>query len=262
MSQPLLECDSVTVRFRGLLALNDVSFSLQQGEILGIIGPNGAGKSTLFNVITGIYRANAGRIRFAGRDLNGKPAHRIVELGIARTFQSSRLFTDMSVLDNVVIGLHTRTRTSVLDAILRYRRARRELNDAATRAGELLRTVSAELYEQRHRRAGELAQADRRRLEIARALATEPKLLLLDEPSSGMDDRETQALVRDIRGVHQRRPDLSIMIIEHDMSLVAALPDRVMVLDYGQKIAEGSFESIRSLEHVERAYLGGKSSHA
>ena len=262
MSPALLECDSVTVRFGGLTALDGVTFTLMQGEILGIIGPNGAGKSTLFNAITGIYRANAGRIRFAGTELNGQPAHRVVELGIARTFQSSRLFADMSVLDNVVIGLHTRTRTSVLDAVLRYGRARRELNDAAAKAAELLRTISMELFEQRHRRAGELAQADRRRLEIARALATEPKLLLLDEPSSGMDDRETQALVRDIRSVRQQRPDLSIMIIEHDMSLVAALPDRVMVLDYGQKIAEGSFESIRSLEHVQRAYLGGTPSHA
>jgi branched-chain amino acid transport system ATP-binding protein len=239
-----------------------VSFALAQGEILGIIGPNGAGKSTLFNAITGIYRASAGRMRFAGTDLNGRSAHRIVAMGIARTFQSSRLFTDMSVLDNVVIGLHTRTKTSVLDAILRYGRARQELSDAADRAAELLRTVSVELFEQRYRRAGELAQADRRRLEIARALATEPKLLLLDEPSSGMDDKETQALVRDIRTVCKQRPDLSIMIIEHDMSLVAELPVRVMVLDYGRKIAEGSFESIRSLEHVQQAYLGGTVSHA
>src|SRR5690606_7432755 len=171
MSPALLECDSVTVRFGGLTALDGVTFTLMQGEILGIIGPNGAGKSTLFNAITGIYRADAGRIHFAGTELNGRPAHRVVELGIARTFQSSRLFADMSVLDNVVIGLHTRTRTSVLDAILRYGRARRELNDAAAKAAELLRTISAELYEQRHRRAGELAQADRRRLEIARARA-------------------------------------------------------------------------------------------
>ena len=262
MSSSLLECDAVTVRFGGLTALEEVSFSLAQGEILGIIGPNGAGKSTLFNAITGIYRASSGRMRFAGTDLNGRPAHRIVELGIARTFQSSRLFTDMSVLDNVVIGLHTRTKTGVLDAILRYGRARRELEAAADRAAELLKIVSAELFEQRYRRASELAQADRRRLEIARALATEPKLLLLDEPSSGMDDRETQALVRDIRTVCRERPDLSVMIIEHDMSLVAELPDRVMVLDYGRKIAEGSFESVRSNEHVQQAYLGGASAHA
>lgn len=262
MTAPLLACESVSVRFGGLAAVDQVSFTVAAGEILGVIGPNGAGKSTLFNAITGIYRASSGSIRFAGRELIGRPTHQIVKYGIARTFQSSRLFVDMSVLDNVVIGLHTQTRTGVLDAVLRYGFARRELDAAAARAEQLLMAVSSDLFEQRYRRAGELAQADRRRLEIARALASEPRLLLLDEPSSGMDDKETQALVRDIRAICERRPDLAIGIIEHDMSVVAALPDRVMVLDYGRKIAEGTFDSVRALEHVQQAYLGGKTSHA
>lgn len=262
MSGPLLECEAVSVRFGGLTAVDQVSFALATGEILGVIGPNGAGKSTLFNAITGIYRASSGRVRFAGTELTGRPAHQIVKLGIARTFQSSRLFVDMSVLDNVLIGLHTRTRTGVLDAVLRYGHARRELDAAAARSEELLRAVSSDLFEQRYRRAGELAQADRRRLEIARALASEPRLLLLDEPSSGMDDKETRALVRDIREICSRRPDLSIIIIEHDMSVVAELPSRVMVLDYGRKIAEGTFDSVRALERVQEAYLGGASAHA
>ncbi|MGF7162998.1 branched-chain amino acid transport system ATP-binding protein [Rhodoligotrophos appendicifer] len=259
-TEAILSGEGLSMRFGGLVAIDSVDFTLSKGEILGIIGPNGAGKSTLFNMITGLYRASAGSVVLNSKSLIGVSAHRIVRLGIARTFQSSRLFTDLSVLDNVVIGMHTQTRCGVFDALLRPSKSRRELDRAAERAGELLRSVSSDLHDQRHKPAGELAQADRRRLEIARALASKPQVLLLDEPSSGMDDRDTDALIDDIRTVTALNPELAVMIIEHDMRLVAELPHRVMVIDYGKKIAEGKFEEVRLLPRVQEAYLGRKAS--
>ncbi len=254
----VLEGKKLTMRFGGLVAIAEVDFSLRTGEILGVIGPNGAGKSTLLNVITGLYVPSSGEVRLQGQRLNGAPVHRIVARGIARTFQSSRLFGDLSVLDNVVIGRHVHTKCGVIDAIFRRKKAKAELAQAASVAEDLLKAVSRGLYEQRHRPASQLPQADRRRLEIARALASEPKVLLLDEPSSGMDNTDTDALMDDIRAVCASRPDLAIMIIEHDMRLVAALPHRVMVLDYGRKLAEGTFEEVRRIPHVQEAYLGRK----
>ncbi|WP_413870260.1 ABC transporter ATP-binding protein [Albidovulum sp.] len=262
MTVPLLETRNLSIRFGGLVAVSGVDLSLSAGETLCIIGPNGAGKSTLFNLISGIYRPGAGTVRLDGRDITGWPAHRIAAAGIARTFQSSRLFGDLTLVDNVVIGMHCRTRTGVLDALLRPRRARAELEAAAERAGELLRLVSPGLHERRHRLAGTLPQADRRRLEIARALASDPKIILLDEPSSGMDDRDTDALIEDIRLTMTERPGLSYIIIEHDMRLVAALPERVAVIDYGEKIAEGRFGEVRLMPRVQEAYLGQKAAHA
>ncbi len=262
--QHLLLCGKgLTMQFGGLVALENVDITLAHGEILGIIGPNGAGKSTLLNVITGIYTPTRGEVRLQGKLLTGTPAHRIAGAGIARTFQTSRLFGSLSVLDNVIIGMHTRTRCGVIDAMLRPGRARRELRAAAERAGELLRSISPDLYERRNRLASELPQADRRRLEIARALGAEPKILLLDEPSSGMDDRDTDALIADIRSLCERRPDLGLIIIEHDMRLISTLPQRVMVLDYGRKIGDAPFREVRALPRVQEAYLGRKAaSHA
>ncbi len=254
----VLEGEKLTMRFGGLVAMAEVNFSLRAGEILGVIGPNGAGKSTLLNVITGLYAPSSGEVRLQGQRLNGAPAHRIVARGIARTFQSSRLFGDLSVLDNVVIGRHIHTKCGVIDAIFRRKKAKAELAQAASIAEDLLKAVSRGLYDQRNRPASQLPQADRRRLEIARALASEPKVLLLDEPSSGMDNADTDALMDDIRAVCARRPNLAIMIIEHDMRLIAALPHRVMVLDYGRKLAEGTFEEVRRIPRVQEAYLGRK----
>lgn len=255
--QPLLQCQNLVMKFGGLVATNDVSFSVAKGEVLCLIGPNGAGKSTLFNLITGIYRPTSGNLSFEGQDLTKLAPHQIVMRGIARTFQNSRLFRDLSVLDNVMIGMHSRGKSGVLDVFFRPGLVRREMQQTADRAGELLRCVSQDLYAQKDRPAHELAQADRRRLEIARALASEPKLILLDEPSAGMDDRETQALMADIQQVQALQPDLAFVIIEHDMQLVADLPDRVIVLDYGTVIAEGTFEEVRAIERVQQAYLGG-----
>lgn len=252
----LLKVENATMRFGGLVALNDVSFSLEKGSVLAVIGPNGAGKSTLFNVVTGVYRPTSGRVTFDGSDITNKPSYEVVERGIARTFQSSRLFSDLSVLDNIIIGMHTRTKTGVIDALFRPGASRREMAACVEKAETLLKSSSGNLFEQRNRPAGTLAQADRRRLEIARALASQPKLLLLDEPSVGMDETETQALVDDIRRVRSAYPELSVVLIEHDMQVVEAFPDHVMCIDYGSRIAEGNFASVRIDPRVQEAYLG------
>lgn len=258
----LLEVENVTMRFGGLVAVDDISFTLDKGTVLAVIGPNGAGKSTLFNVITGVYTPTAGRVKFSGADITGMPSYEVVKLGIARTFQSSRLFSDLSVLDNVIIGMHTRTKSGVLDVLFRPRVARREMAACVEKAEALLRATSGDLYEQRYRPASTLAQADRRRLEIARALASEPKLILLDEPSAGMDDAETDALVADIMRLRTERPELSVILIEHDMRVVQAFPERVMCIDYGRRIADGNFEAVRTNPRVQEAYLGASAAHA
>lgn len=262
MEAAVLETRDLGVRFGGLVAVDGISLTVAAGEILCIIGPNGAGKSTLFNLISGIYRPSSGTVHLDGRDITGQPVHKIAEAGIARTFQSSRLFEDLTLVDNVVIGMHTQTKTGVLGALLRPRRSRAELDGAAERAGELLHLVSPDLYKRRYSLARTLPQADRRRLEIARALATEPKIIMLDEPSSGMDDRDTDALIEDIHTTMAERPGLSYLIIEHDMRLVGAMPDRVAVIDYGHKIAEDHFSKIRQMQRVQEAYLGQKAANA
>lgn len=258
----VLEGRGLTMRFGGLVALEGVDMTLSRGEVLGIIGPNGAGKTTLLNLLTGIYQPSEGDVVLEGQSLRGMPAHQIVSAGIARTFQTSRLFGSLSVLDNVIIGMHSRTRCGVLTAMLMPGRAQREMRRAAERAGELLNSVSPDLYQRRNQLASSLPQADRRRLEIARALGTEPKIVLLDEPSSGMDDRDTEALIADIQRLRADSPALGFIIIEHDMTLIAKLPQRVMVLDYGRKIGDDTFEVVRQLPRVQEAYLGRKAGHA
>jgi len=255
---PLLQTDQVTIQFGGLIAVDKIDLIVNRGEIVCIIGPNGAGKSTFFNLVTGIYRPTHGSVTLEGEDITGQTAHKLVTKGIARTFQTSRLFGDLTVLDNVIIGRHSKTSTGVLRALFRPKKARMELEAAAHTAGKILQSISEELYDQRFSLASTLAQADRRRLEIARALACEPKLILLDEPSSGMDDYDTENLMAEIRKVMQANPDLSFLVIEHDMRLVSALADRVVVMDYGQKIADGNFADIRLMPHVQQAYLGQK----
>ena len=252
----LLKVENATMRFGGLVALNEVSFTLEKGAVLAVIGPNGAGKSTLFNVVTGVYRPTSGRVIFDGEDITGMASYKVVERGIGRTFQSSRLFGDLSVLDNVIVGMHTQTKTGVLDALFRPGASRREMAACVAKAEALLKEGSGDLYEQRNRPAATLAQADRRRLEIARALASQPKLLLLDEPSVGMDETETQALAADLTRLRRQHPELSVILIEHDMQVVEAFPDHVMCIDYGARIAEGTFAEVRSDPRVQEAYLG------
>ncbi len=261
MSAKVLEVQNVTMQFGGLVALNDVSLEILTGEILAVIGPNGAGKSTLFNVITGIYKPTSGRVHVSGVDVTSRPTHEIVALGVARTFQSSRLFSGLSVLDNVILGMHSGSRPSVFRALLMREHTKREMAAAARRAEAILESVGGDVYDLRFRSADQLAQADRRRLEIARALAADPKILLLDEPTAGMDDRETDALIADIRAIKAKRPELSIVLVEHDMRLVATLPERVAVFDYGRKIADSVFEEIQRDSRVQQAYLGSPASH-
>jgi branched-chain amino acid transport system ATP-binding protein len=249
----LLEAAGIAKRFGGVQALTDVDFTIRHGEIYGLIGPNGAGKTTLFNVLTGIYEPDAGRFLFDGEPLDHLKPNEVAARGIARTFQNIRLFANLSALENVMIGRHVRTHAGVIGAIARNARTRAEEKAIATRAYELLDYVG--VAERAHDLARHLPYGFQRRLEIARALATEPKLLALDEPAAGMNATETAALSKLLHDI--RRDGTTILLIEHDMKLVMGICDRVLVLDYGRRIAEGAAADVRADKAVIDAYLGG-----
>ncbi|WP_395694598.1 ABC transporter ATP-binding protein [Nocardioides sp.] len=250
--RPLLEVDDVTIRFGGVTALDQVTFDIKEGEILGLIGPNGAGKTTCFNVMTGVYQATSGQIRFDGQVLAKRKRHDITKLGIARTFQNIRLFKAMTALENVMVGADARSRVGLLNALFRTPLHRRTESAARKEALELLDFVGVS------GRADELAEnlsyGDQRRLEIARAMATRPQLLCLDEPAAGFNPAEKERLMGLIRKV--RDQGITVLLIEHDMRLVMGVTDRIVVLEFGRKIAEGTPAEIRDNPAVIAAYLG------
>lgn len=249
----LLEMKDVVKQFGGLTAVSNMSFHVDEGEIYGVIGPNGAGKTTIFNLITGVYQVTEGDVIFNGQSIEGKKPYQIINLGIARTFQNIRLFTGMTVLENILVGVHDRMKSGLLASIIHTASQQKEEKEACEEAMKLLAFVG--LDKDADRLATELPYGKQRKLEIARAMATKPKLILLDEPAAGMNDSETAALTELIRNIREKF-GITIVLIEHDMQLVMSLCDRVMVVNFGKKLAEGVPDEMQNNPQVIEAYLG------
>ena len=248
----MLRVERITQKFGGLTALDNIDIRLRSREIVGVIGPNGAGKTTLFNVITGIYNPSEGKIYLEGTDITGKKPYQIAELGISRTFQNIRLFKKLTVMDNVKVGMHTRTKSNLFDAVFKTGRRNREERQAMEKASAILEFLH--LKELRYHLADSLPYGAQRRLEIARCLATDPKVILLDEPAAGMNEQETLELTEILYSLKEN--GCTILLIEHDMKFVMNICDRLYVLDYGQQIAQGLPQEIKNNQRVIEAYLG------
>jgi len=252
----VLGCSGLTMQFRGLTALDNLELDVRRGEILGLLGPNGSGKTTFFNVVTGIYRPSAGEIRFESRDITHSSPQAIYRAGIARTFQRSRLCLPLTIFDNIMIGNHRRLEQGLWFNLFRRGKLRQQFESCRDEARELLMTFNKALGSQLASAAGSVNMIDRRRIEVCRALIGRPKLLLLDEPSAGMTHEETNELMDDILAIRQRIPDLTIVIIEHGMTVIERITDRCIVLNYGRKLCDGTYAEIARNPEVQQAYLG------
>ena len=252
----ILETKGVCINFGGLWAVKDVDFSINAREIVGLIGPNGSGKTTFLNIISGIYRATQGSVLLQGEDITLFKPFQIFKRGMARTYQSSRLCWDLSVADNILMGLYTKQKSNLADIILRPRRADREIYDNLQESLDMLSYFNPQLVERRYDLAKNIPHIDRRRIEITRALVGHPVILLLDEPTAGLNDEETMSMMDDIHKIKEKMQDICIIIIEHDMKVMEKVPERIIVFNAGQKIAEGVYKDIINNKDVISAYLG------
>jgi branched-chain amino acid transport system ATP-binding protein len=253
-----LQVNNITKHFGGIVAVDKVSFEVEKGEIISIIGPNGAGKTTIFNMLTGIYKIDDGEIIFDGKPIHNRKPQEIVEAGISRTFQNIRLFNDMRVVENVLVGTHIRTDYTLFDSTFRTRKYRKIEEEKTVKAIRILQSIG--LDDRRDDYANNLPYGDQRKLEIARAIATDAQLILLDEPAAGMNPQESAELLAFIKGLKEQ--GYTVIMIEHDMSVVMNISDRIYVIDHGKPIAEGLPEEIANNERVIEAYLGGVRKHA